>query len=112
MAPGPGRRIEPEIDKENVRPAISVEIGDKDLTRVNGFGHLTGDYLRSTVDVKTSGLTKSDEGGTPRRADRVAKYHVRNPVTVEIAVTNLRKVGTRIPNRRQNGIAVDFIWNL
>src|SRR5262245_27177829 len=107
MASGKGRRIEPEIDEENVRPAVSVEIGDKDLTRANKSRHLTGDHLCSAVDITASGLTKSDEGRTPGLAGRVVKDHIWNPVAVEVSVGNSSRIAGPIPKRCQNGCTVE-----
>ena len=113
MASGEGRRIEPEIDDKNVRPAVSVEIGDKDHTRLNRSGHLTRDYLCSTIDVTAPGLTTSDDHWPPGRvAAEATKDHVRNPVTIEVCVTApLTRGQIRMPNRRQNGYRVDRVWN-
>src|SRR4029453_8278624 len=106
MTSGEGRRIEPDIGNKNVRPAVSVEIGDKDLTRVNGFGHLTGDYLCGTVHVTTSGLTTRDDGGTPHRAN--GTDNIWNPVTVKVSVGNRSRIPARpIPKRVQNGFNVE-----
>ena len=113
MVSGEGRRIVTVIGDENVRPAVSIEIGDKDLTRVNRSGHLTGNYLCGTVDVRTSGLAKSDDDGRPLRGPaEKSKDHVRNPVTIEVrvALPNIR--GTTMPNRGQNGRIVECVWNL
>src|SRR6266550_6102460 len=108
-----GRKIGPEIDDKNVRPAVSIEIGDKDLTVARRSGDLTGDYLCGTLDVPTSRLTKSDDDGHPRRgAVARAKDHVWNPVAVEVSVANSSGILARIPKSRQNGRIVDFVWNL
>src|SRR6266704_2122571 len=104
MVSGKGRRIVTLIGDENVRPAVSIEIGDKDLTRGNGSGHLPGDYLCGTVDVRASGLTKSDDDGHPLHGlGGKSEDHVRNPVTIEVRVAAPNPHGTTMPNRRQNG---------
>src|SRR5437870_7499683 len=113
MVSGEGRRIVPVIGDKNVGPAVSIEIGDKDLTRVNRSGHLTGDYLCGTVDVRASGLTKSDDDGHAlHRPAEKSKDHVRNPVTIEVRVAAKNILGTTMPNRRQNGTTVERVWNL
>jgi hypothetical protein len=94
----------PEIDDKNVRPAVSIEIGDKDLTPVRS-GHLPGDHLCGTVDVPASGLAKSDDDSVGK-----AKDNVRNPIAVEVPVGNTRRTlgpPRPIPKSCQNGIAVD-----
>src|SRR4026207_1278519 len=108
-----GRLIVAVIGDKNVGPPVSIEIGDNELTGVNRSGPRTGNYLRCTVDVRASGLTKSDDYGQPRRgaADR-SKGHVWNAVTIEVPVTNGISIGTRVSNRRETGMTVDCVWNL
>ena len=103
MASGKWRRIEPEIHDENVRPAVSIEISDNNLTRANRSGQLTRDYLCGTVDVTAARLTKSDVGAPSGRADWVAKDYVRNPVAVEVSVSNRSRMVGRKAKSRQNG---------
>jgi hypothetical protein len=108
MVSGERGRIAPGIGDKNVRPAVSIEIGDKDLTRLNGSGYLTGDYFCGTVDVTASGLTKSDDDGQPLRGlAKRRKDNVRNPVTIEVWVTAPNTRVERIPNRRQYGNIVE-----
>ena len=108
MVSGKGRRIVTVIRDENVGPAVSIEIGDKDLTRMNRSGHLTGDYLYSTVDVRASRLTKSDDDGQPLHAPaEKSKDHVRNPVSIEVRVAAKNVMGTTKPNRVQDGSGVE-----
>jgi hypothetical protein len=62
--------------------------------------------LCGTVHVTASGLTTSDDRGTPR--DRVVKDHIWNPVTVEVSVGNASRIEARtIPKRYQNGFKVN-----
>src|SRR6266513_1515328 len=112
MTSGEGRRILPGVGEENVRPAVSVEIGDKDLTRANKSRHLTGDHLCGTVDVTASGLTKSDEGRTPRLAGVVVKDHIWNPVAVVVSVGYSSRIDGPIHKRVQNGCTVESVWTL
>jgi hypothetical protein len=98
------------IGDKNVRPAVSIEIGDKDLKRAGRSGHLTGDYLCGAIDVTASGLTTSDVDRPSGRADGVANDYVRNTVTVEVSVGNSSRIvgrAGRIPKSRQNGSKVD-----
>jgi len=78
------------IGDKNVRPAVSIEIGDKDLTPASRSWHLPGDYLCGTVDVTASGLAKSDDNrGVATGID--SKDNVWNPVAVEVPVGNTRR---------------------
>src|SRR5882724_10048678 len=112
MASGEGRLIVTVISDKNVGPAVSIEIGDNDLTRVNGSGHFTGDYLCGTVDVRASGLTKSDcDGRALHGPAEKSKDHVRNPVTIDVRVAAKNILGATMQNRRQNGLTVECVWN-
>jgi hypothetical protein len=95
------------IGDKNVRPAVSIEIGDKDLTPASRSGHLPRDHLCGAVDVTASGLAKSDDDSVGRGKDNVW-----NPIAVEVPVGNTTWIGERIPKILQNLLTFDCVWNL